>query len=306
MSDDWISLGTLKGEPVPAIVLYPGDRVLVSLHVPVMTQQEAHDLQSKLEERFPAVAFTMITGASQLAVQRGEVGEPMPTGQDFIDRYAFPKGDAVPRDRTLRARYLRQRDQARSELAQSRSRVLSLENQLRITGDQLTASHRRHDEDVTELRRQLEDTVGRKCSAAGHLAAEHRIEVLQQEINESGAHFDAIQQEYRREIEQLKVDKEAAEATEDRLRTENKQLWAALDEAARQLRDMLGRPVVINNPAPREDHRKVTKERTLARMQRDRLIVAIRNHMNGFCGRNTAHLHDVVDMVEREISETRE
>lgn len=86
---------------------------------------------------------------------------------------------------------------------------------------------------------------------AGELrAAEDRIKVLEQELNENGAHFDAALQEYRRE---------------------------------------------------NEDLRKVTKERALARMQRDRLILAIRDHLDGKCGRTTRLLTDTVDLVEHEI-----
>jgi hypothetical protein len=271
---DWINLGTLQGEPVPAIVLYPGDRVLVSLHVPALSQKEAHDLQEKLGERFPGVTFTLITGAAQLAVMRGEVGEPMPTGEAFLDTFDSP--DLVSTEHGGGRGILKwQRDKARRELAEARAAAA----------------------EATRFAEEKERE---------HVAAGCRIRVLQQELNENGVHFDAAVQEYRREIEQLKVDKEAAEATEDRLRKENRQLWDRLDEASRQLHDMLGRRIIIDNPAPREDHRKVTKERTQARIQRDRLILAIRNHLNGNCGRNTTHLHDVVDTVEREISETRE
>lgn len=45
-------------------------------------------------------------------------------------------------------------------------------------------------------------------------AAEHRIEVLEQELNENGAHFDAAVQEYRAEIAELKT---ANEDLSDRL-----------------------------------------------------------------------------------------
>jgi hypothetical protein len=271
---DFIELGRLQDRPLPGLVLNPGDRVLVGLGYPLaLSRAEVDDLRGRMEARFPGVAFTFVTQVQQMAVMRAEPAEEMPTGEDFMRTFATPDLDST--EHQGRRGLLRwQRDKARRELA----------------------------------------------------AAEHRIEVLEQELNEQGAHFDATRQEYRREIEELQeknmalqahalnvreqldqvtVDKEAAETTEDRLRTENKDLWRRLDEAARQLQDMLGRRIVLDNPS-REDHRKVTRERALARMQRDRLILAIRTHLNGNCGRNTRHLHDVVDEVEREIASTRD
>jgi hypothetical protein len=252
MTDDWINLGELRGEPVPAIVLYPGDRVLVSLQVPTLTQQEAHDLQEKLGERFPGATFTLITGAAQLAVMRGEVGEPpehhgargeMPTGEDFLDTFDSP--DLVSTEHGGGRGILKwQRDKARRE----------------------------------------------------HRAAERRIKVLEQELSEQGAHFDAARQEYIRENEQLQEKNQA-------LSTENAQLWDRVDEASRQLHDMLGRRIIIDNPVPREDHRKVTRERALARMQRDLLILAIRKFIDSPAGvRSRQTLLDAVHAVEREIA----
>jgi hypothetical protein len=257
--NDWINLGELKGEPLPAIVVYPGDRVLVSLHAQ-LNQQEAHELQEKLRERFPGATFTLLTGAAQIAVMRGEVGEPpehrgargeMPTGEDFLNRYAT--SELLSTEHPGRRGPLRwQRDRALRE----------------------------------------------------YRAAQQRIGVLERELAENGAHFDAMRQEYCREIDQLKVDKEAAKATEDRLRAENRELWRRLDLAAHQVHDVIGRRIILDNPS-HEDHRKVTRERNLARAQRDRLITVIRNHINGFCGRSTTHLHDVVDEIEREIKSMR-
>lgn len=54
----------------------------------------------------------------------------------------------------------------------------------------------------------------------------------------------------------------------------------------------------------RKDADELRRELTLARLQRDRLIHAVRDHLDGKCGRTTRLLTDTVDLVEHEIGAT--
>lgn len=52
-----------------AVVIRPGDHVLICLHAQDITAQESHELQESLQKRLPGVDFTLVNGVSALAVR---------------------------------------------------------------------------------------------------------------------------------------------------------------------------------------------------------------------------------------------
>lgn len=53
-----------------ALVVQPGDRVIVALHEVDVPSETIEQMRERLSERHPGAEFTFITGASGLAVAR--------------------------------------------------------------------------------------------------------------------------------------------------------------------------------------------------------------------------------------------
>ena len=61
---------TAETDAVSALVLRPGDRVLVGLSIDVMAREDLQEIVRQLHDRFPGVEFTVVSGVTGLAVQR--------------------------------------------------------------------------------------------------------------------------------------------------------------------------------------------------------------------------------------------
>jgi hypothetical protein len=57
-------------DSIQPIRLQPGDRVLIALHQ--ATVPRAQQMKDQLEQRFPGVEFTLLAGATAVAVQPAE------------------------------------------------------------------------------------------------------------------------------------------------------------------------------------------------------------------------------------------
>lgn len=68
----------MTAEPVPsaAIVLQPGDQVLVAMAQSNLTREQADLMRTQLAGRFPDVEFTFLAGVAALAVQHATQNPP--------------------------------------------------------------------------------------------------------------------------------------------------------------------------------------------------------------------------------------
>lgn len=55
-----------------ALVIRPGDRVLVTLRASDITDEEGDEVREKLRDRFPGADFTLMSGVESLAALRGD------------------------------------------------------------------------------------------------------------------------------------------------------------------------------------------------------------------------------------------
>lgn len=70
----WADQGGAVTEPLGALVLHPGDRVLVA--VGDVTAARARDLAAALRERFPDVEFVIAAGVTALAKMPADLEAP--------------------------------------------------------------------------------------------------------------------------------------------------------------------------------------------------------------------------------------